>query len=45
MDTIFINSESSKTSEFHVLVIKLTDTLDVRNQKSVPLSNVSIYYT
>ena len=24
MDTIFMNSENSKTSEYHVLVLKLT---------------------
>ena len=25
MDTIFMNSKNSRTSEYHVLVIKLTD--------------------
>ena len=30
MDTIFITSENSKTSEYHVLVLKLTDKLDLR---------------
>ena len=30
MDTIFINSENSKTSEPHVLMIKLTNKLDLR---------------
>ena len=30
MDTIFINSESSKTSESHVLMLKLTNKLDSR---------------
>ena len=25
MDTIFINSENSRTSEYHVLVLKLAD--------------------
>ena len=30
MDTIFMNSENSKTSEYHVLVLKLTDKLDLR---------------
>ena len=46
MDTIFINSENSKTSEYHVLVLKLADKLDLRRgQKSVALSNLSIYYT
>ena len=46
MDTIFMNSENSRTSEYHVLVLKLTDKLDLRRgQKSVALSNLSIYYT
>ena len=46
MDTIFMNSENSKTSEYHVLVLKLADKLDLRrSQKSVVLSNLSIYYT
>ena len=46
MDTIFMNSENSKTSDYHVLVHKLTDKLDLRRgQKSVALSNLSIYYT
>ena len=46
MDTIFINSQNSTTSEYHVLIIKLTDKLDLRRgQKSVALSNLSIYYT
>ena len=46
MDTIFMNSENSKTSEYHVLVLKLTDKLDRRRgQKTVALSNLSIYYT
>ena len=46
MDTIFMNSENSTTSEYHVLVLKLTDKLDLRRgQKSIALSNRSIYYT
>ena len=46
MDTIFMNSENSRTSEYHVLVLKLADKLDLRSgQKSVALSNLSIYYT
>ena len=46
MDTIFMNSENSKTSEYHVLVLKITDKLDLRRgQKTVALSNLSIYYT
>ena len=46
METIFINSENSKTSEYHVLVLKLTDKLDLRRgQNIVALSNLSIYNT
>ena len=46
MDTIFMNSENSRTSEYHVLVLKLTDKLDLRKgQKNIALSNISIYYT
>ena len=46
MDTNFINSENSRTSEYHVLVLKLADKLELRrDQKSVALSNLSIYYT
>ena len=46
MDTIFMNSENSRTSEYHVLVLKLADKLDIRRgQKSFSLSNLSIYYT
>ena len=46
MDTIFMNSENSKTSEYHVLVLKLNDKLDLsRGQKTIALSNLSIYYT
>ena len=46
MDTIFMNSENSATSEYHVLVLKLADKLDLRRgQKSVALSNLSIYHT
>ena len=46
METIFMNSENSRTSEYHVLLLKLNDKLDLRRgQKSVALSNLSIYYT
>ena len=30
MDTIFMNLENSKTSEPHVLILKLTDKLNLR---------------
>ena len=46
MDTIVMNSENGRTSEYHVLLLKIFDKLDLRRgQKSVPLSNLSIYYT
>ena len=46
MNTIFMNSENSKTSKPHVLILKLTDKLDLRRgEKSIALSNLSIYYT
>ena len=46
MDTIFVNSENSRTPEYQVLSLKLTDKLDLRRgQKTVALSNLSIYYT
>ena len=46
MDTIFMNTENSRTPEYHVLVLKLTDKLDLRRgQKTIALSNLSICYT
>ena len=46
MDTIFMNSENSKTSKLHVLILKLTNKLDLRiGEKTIVLSNLSIYYT
>ena len=46
MDTIFMNSENSKTSEPHILKLKLPDKLDLRlDKKVIALSNLSIYYT
>ena len=36
MDTIFTNSDNSRTSEYHVLVLKLTDKFDLkRGQKGI----------
>ena len=41
-----MNSENSKTSKYHVIMLKLTDKLDLRrSEKSIALSNFSIYYT
>ena len=46
MDAIFIKSENSKTSEPHVLILKLTNKLGLRIvDKIIALSNLSIYYT
>ena len=46
MDTMFMNSKNSRTSEYHVLGLKLADKLNLRRgQKRVTLSNLSIYYT
>ena len=40
-----MNSENSKTSETHILKLKLTDKLDLRlDMKVIALSNLSIYY-
>ena len=46
MGIIFMNSGNSKTSEPHILKLKLTDKLDLRvDKKVIALSNLSIYYT
>ena len=46
MDTIFMNSENSKTSKPHVLTLKLTNKLDLRlDNKVIAISNLSINYT
>ena len=39
-----MNSENSKTSEPYVLILKLTDELDLRRDENIiALSNLSIY--
>ena len=41
-----MNAENSKTSESHVLLLKLTNKLDLRiGEKVIALSNLSIYQT
>ena len=45
MDTIFINTENGRTSEHHVLLLNLTNKIDLRSKQTVALSNLSIYYT
>ena len=45
MNTIFMNSEYSKTSHSHRL-LNLTDKIDLKGgEKSITLSNLKIYYT
>ena len=42
-DTIFMNSENGNTSEPHLLILKVTDKLDLRRgEKIITLSNLSI---
>ena len=46
MDTIFINSENSRTLMPHILTLKLGNKLDLRfGEKVIALSNLNIYYT
>ena len=46
MGAIFMNSENSKTSKPHVLLLKLTGKLALRiGEKIIALSNLIIYYT
>ena len=45
MDTIFMNSENSKLSKPRVLVLKLTNELDLKIcEKVIALSNINIDY-
>ena len=46
MDTKFVNSENSKTSDPHRLLVNLPDKINLKiSDKYVALSNISIYYT
>ena len=46
MDTIFMNSEKSKTSDLHRLLLNVSDKINLkRGGKYIVLSNLSIYYT
>ena len=42
MDTIFMHSENSRTFEYHVLVLKLTDKLDLRRGQKVLLYQILV---
>ena len=46
METIFMNSENSKTSEPHRFILDLTDKRNLKDpKKNMALANLSIYYT
>ena len=46
METNFMNTENSKTSEPHRFKLDLTDKLNLKNpSKNMALANLSIYYT
>ena len=46
METIFINTENSKTSEPHKFRLNLTGKLNLKSpSKNIALANLSIYYT
>ena len=46
METIFMNTENSKTSETHRFKLNLTDKLNLKvPKKNMVLDNFSIYYT
>ena len=46
MDTIFMNSKNSGTSDSHKLLFNLSDKINLKkSDKYVALSNLSIYYT
>ena len=47
METIFMNTENSKTNEFNKFVYQFTDKLNLKttNNKNIGLVNLSIYFT
>ena len=47
METIFINTENSKTNEYNKFIYQFTDKLDLKtpSNKNIVLVNLSIYYT
>ena len=45
METIFMNTENSKTNEPHRFRLSLADKLNLKNpNKNIAFSNLSIYY-
>ena len=46
METIFMNTENSKTNEPHKFRLTLADILNLKDpNKSIALANLNIYYT
>ena len=46
MNTMFINSDNSKTSKAHISMLKLINELGLRRgEKIITSSNLSIYFT
>ena len=45
MDTILTNSGNSKTSEPHVLILKLTDKLDLRRDEKILPCQILVFIT
>ena len=46
MNTIYMNSENSKSSDPQRLLLNLTDQIDLRRKdKYIALSNLIVYYT
>ena len=46
METIFMNTENSKTRESNKIVYNFTDKLNLKNpNKNIALANLSMYYT
>ena len=45
MNTIFMNSKNSRISDPHRLLLNLTYKINLKRNKYVTLSNLSIYYT
>ena len=46
METIFMNTQNSTTSERHRFRLDLTEKLNLKNpNKNIALANLSIYYT
>ena len=46
IETIFINTENSKTNELHIFRLSLADKVNLKNpNKNMTLANLNIYYT